>query len=160
MENLYVKCWWNWHHGCKVCSVIKVASKQTQICVNVASWRYLRRYSKMKSNQVSFVEKNPLKKRKYYFCIFMTKVWFTQPFAFILRLQVRKWLIKGLTRFQIKENVLGWNSQNLIRKFVRFFVSLGLKCWDFLGYKYFLKQIWLKGDVNHCINHKVPIFYE
>ncbi len=105
-------------------------------------------------------KKNPLKKKKYYFCIFMTKVWFTQPFAFILRLQVRKWLIKGLTRFQIKENVLGWNSQNLIRKFVRFFVSLGLKCWDYLSFKYFLKQIWLKGDVNYCINHKVPIFYE
>jgi len=26
--------------------------------------------------------------------------------------------------------------------------------------EYFLKQISLKGDVNYCINNKVPIFYE
>jgi len=26
--------------------------------------------------------------------------------------------------------------------------------------KYFLKEISLKGDVNRCKNHKVPIFYE
>jgi hypothetical protein len=27
-------------------------------------------------------------------------------------------------------------------------------------FKYFSKKIKLKGDVNYCINHKVPIFYE
>jgi len=29
-----------------------------------------------------------------------------------------------------------------------------------LGLKYFLKQISLNGDVEYCINHNVPIFYE
>ncbi len=28
------------------------------------------------------------------------------------------------------------------------------------AYKVLFKQISLKGDVNYCINHKVPIFYE
>jgi len=42
------------------------------------------------------------------------------------------------------------------------FLNFGpLKSWDYLGLKYFLKQISLKGDVNYsCINHEVPIFYE
>jgi len=35
-----------------------------------------------------------------------------------------------------------------------------LKSWDYLGFKYFLKQISLKGDFNYFINNKVPIFYE
>ena len=37
---------------------------------------------------------------------------------------------------------------------------MALKSWDYLGLNYFLKQISLKGDVNYCMNHKVPIFYE
>jgi len=55
---------------------------------------------------------------------------------------------------------LGGNSQNFLGKFIRFFLLWALKSWDYLGLKYFLKQISLKGDVYYCINHKEPIFYE
>jgi len=51
----------------------------------------------------------------------------------------------------------GWDSQNFSGKFVRFFVTLGLKILRL--FKRTLKQISLKDDVNYCINHRVPIFY-
>ncbi len=48
--------------------------------------------------------------------------------------------------------------------YVKLYRSYGIPCpqefWDYLCFKYFLKQISLKGDVNFCKNHKVPIFYE
>ncbi len=49
---------------------------------------------------------------------------------------------------------LGGDSQNFLCKFVRFLKLQALKSW---GLKYSLKQISLKGYVNNCINHKVPI---
>ncbi len=55
---------------------------------------------------------------------------------------------------------VGGNSQNFLQKFVIFFVTFGLQSWDYLGLKYVLRQISLKGDVNYCINHKVPFFYD
>jgi len=51
----------------------------------------------------------------------------------------------------------GWGFTKLLTQIHKI---LGLKCSDYLGLKYFLKQISLKGDFNYCINHKVPIFYE
>ncbi len=55
----------------------------------------------------------------------------------------------------------GGDSQNFLRKFVRFFVTLGLKILRLLRLrlKYFLKQISLKGDVNYYITQTVPQSY-
>jgi len=54
----------------------------------------------------------------------------------------------------------GGNSQNFLGKFVRFFVTVGLKILRFFKLKvYFETDIKLKGDVNCCINYKLPIYY-
>jgi len=53
---------------------------------------------------------------------------------------------------------LGGASQNCLQKFINFFVTLGLKSWDYLGLKYSLKQILLKGDVNYWTKYKVSIY--
>jgi len=50
--------------------------------------------------------------------------------------------------------------KKLPKRDVRTKNSYALKSWDYLGLKYFLKQISLKGDVYYCINHKVSIFDE
>jgi hypothetical protein len=51
-----------------------------------------------------------------------------------------------------------WGFIKLFRKFVRFFVTWALKSWDYLGFKYFLKQISFRSDVNYCKNNQIPIF--
>jgi len=58
-----------------------------------------------------------------------------------------------------KFQIAGWEFTKL-SKFVRFFVTLGLKILRLFRLKVLFKQISLKSDVNYCINHKVPIFYE
>ncbi len=70
------------------------------------------------------------------------------------------WQTFPFTQIPSQTNLQGGDSQNFLRKFVRFFVTLSLKILRFLGLNYILKQISLKGDVNYCINHIVPIFYE
>ncbi len=61
----------------------------------------------------------------------------------------------GFIFFTKSSSHWSWDSQNFLLKFIRFFVTLGLKSWDYLGFKYFLKQISLNG-----INLKVPIVHE
>jgi hypothetical protein len=53
----------------------------------------------------------------------------------------------------------GGDSQNFLRKFIRFFVTLGLKILKLFRLNVFFEADIIKGDVNYCINHKVPIFY-
>jgi len=53
----------------------------------------------------------------------------------------------------------GWNSQNFLSKFIRFFITLGLKILRLLRLKVVLKHLLLKGDINYCNNHKLPIFH-
>jgi hypothetical protein len=55
---------------------------------------------------------------------------------------------------------MGGNSQNFLGKFVRFFVSLGLKILRLIRFKVLFEADIINGDVNYCIRHKVPIFYE
>jgi len=50
---------------------------------------------------------------------------------------------------------LGGNSQNFLCKFIRFFVSLGLKILTLFRLKALLKQISLKGDVHYCTFYTV-----
>jgi hypothetical protein len=54
----------------------------------------------------------------------------------------------------------GRNSQNFLGKFVRFFVTLGLKILIFFRLKVLFEADFIKKCVNYCINHRVPIFYE
>ncbi len=42
----------------------------------------------------------------------------------------------------------GWNSQNFLHKFVRFFLSLGLKVLRLFRLKVFFEALALKSDVN------------
>ena len=53
---------------------------------------------------------------------------------------------------------LGVNSQNFIGKFVRFLVSLGFKILRLFRLKVLFEVDTIKGDVNYCIDHYVPIF--
>jgi hypothetical protein len=43
---------------------------------------------------------------------------------------------------------------------VRFFVTLSIKILRLFRLVVLFEADILKGDVNYCINHKVPIFYE
>jgi len=57
--------------------------------------------------------------------------------------------VKVSVAWQVMIKKQGGNSQNFLEK-----------SWDYLGLKYFLKQISYKGDVNYYINHKILFFYE
>ncbi len=52
------------------------------------------------------------------------------------------------------------DSQNFLQQICKIFVTLGFKILRLFRLKVLLKQISLKGDVNHRISHKVPIIYE
>ena len=63
-------------------------------------------------------------------------------------------------RFRKKKVINEWTksfSQNFLRRFLTFFLTLGLKI---LRKSSFLKDLPLKVDVNYCKNHKLFIFYE
>ncbi len=62
----------------------------------------------------------------------------------------------------LMKSTAGGDSRNLLSKFVRFFITMGLNILALfrLQVKYFLKQISFKGDVNYCMKHKVPFFCE
>jgi len=62
-----------------------------------------------------------------------------------------KWFALNSSRPVNKDQ--GGDSQNFIGKFVRFFVTLGLKILRLY------RLTVLKVDFNYCINHKVPILY-
>jgi len=51
----------------------------------------------------------------------------------------------------------GGDSQNFLRKFVRFF---GPKILRLFKLKVLFEADIFKGGVNYCTNHKLPIFYD
>jgi len=72
----------------------------------------------------------------------------------ILFLKLCYYIISFYVRNMNKNNynrlaLQGGNSQKFLSKFLRFLVTLGLK----------ILRLFRMGDVNYCLDYKVPIFY-
>jgi len=77
------------------------------------------------------------------------------------KINVLNWIFTEASFNTLIGTNTGFILQNFVDKFVRFFVTLGLKILRFIRLKVLFEADINKGWYdNYCINHKVPIFYQ